>query len=104
MDELRTAPFEALQELLELVERMLDAAGHEEHPQGAVLERDVDVIVERARDALRRYEAGLPVGKDDAFQAAAELRGLYLSLLGRPEPETGWDLHRPDRSPDGSTE
>lgn len=91
-DDLRTGPLEALPELLDLVERMLDAAGYEEAEPGAAAEPDVDVVLERAREAIRRYEAGLPVGNDDAFQAAAELRELYKSLLDHPEAEAGADL------------
>jgi hypothetical protein len=95
-DDLLTEPFEALPELLDLVERMLDAAGYEEREPGAVLERDVDVVLERARDVLQRYEAGLPVGNDDALQAAAELRALYTTLLGHREAEAGADLRELD--------
>jgi hypothetical protein len=90
--DLRTEPLEALSELLDLVERMLDAAGYEEHEPGAALERDVDVVLERARQAVQHYEVGLPVGNDDAFQAAAELRELYKGLLDHPEAEAGADL------------
>ena len=94
--DLRTEPLEALPELLDLVERMLDAAGYEagyeEHEPGAALERDVDVVLERARQAVQHYEVGLPVGNDDAFQAAAELRELYKGLLDHPEAEAGADL------------
>jgi len=94
-DDLRTEPFEGLSELLDLVERMLDAVGYEGHRPGATSERDVDVILERAGEALRRYEAGLPVGTDDAFIAAAELRGLYTTLIGHPETGAGLDLREP---------
>jgi hypothetical protein len=91
-EDLRTAPLEALAELLDLVERMLDAAGYQERAPGDTLERDVDVVLERAREVIQRDEAGLPVGNDDAFQAAAELRELYKSLLDHPEAEAGADL------------
>jgi hypothetical protein len=91
-DDLRTGPLEALPELLDLVERMLDAAGYEEAEPGATPERDVDVVLERAGEAIRRYEGGLPVGNDDAFQAAAELRELFRGLLDHPEAEAGADL------------
>lgn len=91
-DDLRAAPLEALPELLDLVERMLAAAGYSEPEPGAGPERDVDVALGRAREAIRRYEAGLPVGNDDAFQAAAELRELYKALLDHPEAEAGADL------------
>lgn len=92
-EDLRLGPLEALPELLDLVERMLDASGYEDAEPGAAFDRDVDVVLERAREAIRRYEAGLPVGNDDAFQAAAELRELYKSLLDHPEVEAGADLH-----------
>ena len=59
---------------------------------GATLVRDVDVALERAEQVIRRYEGGLPVGNDDAFQAAAELRKLYRGLLDHPEAEAGADL------------
>ena len=90
--DLRTEPLEALPELLDLVERMLDAAGYEEHEPGAAPERDVDVVLGRAGQVVQHYEAGLPVGNDDAFQAAAELRELYKALLDHPEAEAGADL------------
>jgi hypothetical protein len=92
-EDLRTGPLEVLPDLLDLVERMLDAAGYEEPEPGATAERDVDAALERAQEVIRRYEAGLPVGNDDAFQAAAELRELYKALLGHPEAEAGADLH-----------
>ncbi len=91
-DDLRVTPLEALPELLDLVERMLEAAGYADADPAASLERDVDVVLERAREAIRRYEAGLPVGNDDAFQATAELRELYKALLDHPEAEAGADL------------
>ena len=91
-DDLRIGPLEALPELLDLVERMLDAAGYEEAEPGAAVEREVDVVLERVREVIRRYEGGLPVGNDDAFQAAAELRELYTALLDHPEVEAGADL------------
>ena len=92
-EDLRTGPLEALPELLDLVERMLDAAGQAAPQPGGTPERDVDVALERAEEVIRRYEAGLPVGNDDAFQAGAELRELYKALLGHPEAEAGADLH-----------
>ena len=91
-EDLRTRPLEALPELLDLVERMLGAAGYVEREPGATLVRDVDVALERAEQVIRRYEGGLPVGNDDAFQAAAELRKLYRGLLDHPEAEAGADL------------
>jgi hypothetical protein len=71
---------------------MLGAAGYVEAEPGAAPEREVDVGLERAREVIRRYEGGLPVGNDDAFQAAAELRELYKALLDDPEVEAGADL------------
>ena len=91
-EDLRTEPADALPELLDLVERMLAAAGYVEREAGATLVRDVDVALERADQVIRRYEGGLPVGNDDAFQAAAELRELYSGLLDHPEAEAGADL------------
>lgn len=91
-DDLRTEPAEALPELLDLVERMLGAASYGRALPEAAPEREADVVLERAQDVIRRYEAGLPVGNDDAFQAAAELRDLYKALLERPEAEGGADL------------
>ena len=92
-EDLRTRPLEALPELFDLVERMLAAAGHIQREPGAAFVRDVDVALERAEQVIRRYEGGLPVGNDDAFQAAAELRELYTALLDHPEAEAGADLH-----------
>ena len=91
-DELRTEPVEALPELLDLVERMLVAAGYEEARPGRAPEGDVDVALERARDIVRRRERGEEVGNDDAFQAAAELRDVYKALLDHPEADAGADL------------
>ena len=68
------------------------AAGYVEPEPGATLERDVDVALGRAQEVIRRYEGGLPVGNDDAFQAAAELRDLYKALLDHPRAEAGADL------------
>lgn len=92
-DDLRTEPEEALPELLDLVERMLDAAGYEEAVPGAMPARDVHVALERARETVRRSEGGAAVANDDAFQAAAELRDVYKALLGHPEAESRADLH-----------
>ena len=91
-EDLRTRPLEALPELLDLVERMLASAGYVEPDPGARLERDVDLALGRAEEVIRRYEGGLPVGNDDAFQAAAELRELYRALLDNPRAEAGADL------------
>ena len=91
-EDLRTGPAEALPELLDLVERMLGAASYGRALPEAGPAREADVVLERAREVVRRYEAGLPVGNDDAFQAAAELRDLYKALLERPEAEGGADL------------
>jgi hypothetical protein len=91
-EDLRTRPLEGLPELLDLVERMLAAAGYVEPELGATPVIDVDVVLERAEQVIRRYEGGLPVGNDDAFQAAAELRELYRALLEHPEAESGADL------------
>lgn len=91
-EDLRTEPTEALPELLDLVERMLGAASYGRALQQAAPAREADVVLERAQDVIRRYEAGLPVGNDDAFQAAAELRELYKALLERPEAEGGADI------------
>ena len=92
LEDVRTRPLEALPELFDLVERMLDAAGYVEPEPGATLERDVDVALGRAQEVIRRYEGGLPVGNDDAFQVAAELRDLYKALIDHAEAEAGADL------------
>ena len=91
-EDLPTRPLEGLPELLDLVERMLASAGYVEPDPGATLERDVDLALGRAEEVIRRYEGGLPVGNDDAFQAAAELRELYRALLDNPRAEAGADL------------
>jgi len=91
-EDLPTRPLEGLPELLDLVERMLASAGYVEPEPGATLEQDVDLALARAQEVIRRYEGGLPVGNDDAFQAAAELRELYRALLDSPRAEAGADL------------
>jgi hypothetical protein len=91
-EELRTDPADALPELLDLVERMLQAAGYEDGIPGPAQPPEVEAGVERARDVVQRREGGEAVGNDDAFQAAAELRDLYQLLLDRPETEAGADL------------
>jgi hypothetical protein len=95
-DDLRTDPAEALPELLDLVERMLHAAGYEDEIPGPAQAPEVEAGVDRARDVVRRREGGQAVGNDDAFQAAAELRELYQLLLDRPEAEAGADLRGVD--------
>ena len=89
---LRTEPTEALTELLDLVERMLGAASYGRALPEAAPAREADIVLERAQEVIRRYEAGLPVANDDVFQAAAELRDLYKALLERPEAVGGADL------------
>ena len=94
-EELRMEPAEALPELLDLVERMLRAAGYEDEMPGAPADAEIAVVVERARELVARRESGAAVGNDDAFQAAAELRGLYGQLLEAPQAEAGADLRNP---------
>jgi hypothetical protein len=91
-DDLRTEPVEALPEFLDLVERMLTAAGYELGPDGRYDEPEVETAIERARELVRLRERGVDFPVDDAFQAAAELRELYRALLEHPEAETGADL------------
>jgi hypothetical protein len=91
-EDLRTRPLEGLPELLDLVERMLAAAGYAVPEPGATPVVDIDVVLERAEQVIRRYEGGLPVGNDDAFQTASELRELYRALLEHPEAESGAGL------------
>lgn len=91
-EDLRTEPVEALPEFLDLVERMLTAAGYELGPDGQYDEPEVAKSVERARELIRLRERGVDFPVDDAFQAAAELRELYRALLEHPEAETGADL------------
>jgi hypothetical protein len=98
-DELRTEPIEALPELLDLVERMLGAAGYDKGLPGAAPDRDVDISLERAREIVRRRERGEAVANDDAYQAAAELRELYKALLDHPEADAGADLQELDGDP-----
>jgi hypothetical protein len=97
-EDLRTDPAEALPELLDLVERMLAAAGYEDGVPGAPDDPEVAVVLERAREAVERGDAGSEVGNDDAFQTAGELRSLYRTLLDAPEAEAGADMR--DRSGD----
>jgi hypothetical protein len=91
-EELRTEPAEALSELLDLVERMLRAAGFEEDVPGALEDSEVEVVLERAREVVARRDSGAAVGNDDAFQAAGELRSVYQRLLDAPQAEAGADL------------
>src|SRR4051812_41433325 len=91
-EDLRTEPVEALPELLDLVERMLTAAGYEPGVDGRYDEPEAETAVERARELVRLRERGEDVSVDDAFQAAAELRELYRALLEHPEAESGADL------------
>jgi hypothetical protein len=95
-EDLRTHPAEALPELLDLVERMLAAAGYEDGVPGGADEPEVGVVLERAREAVERSETGAEVGNDDAFQTAGELRSLYQRLLDAPEAEAGADLRDPN--------
>lgn len=90
--ELRTDPADALPELLDLVERMLRAAGYADGVPGAPGEPEVRVVLDRAREVVERRETGAAVRDDDAFQAAGELRSLYQRLLEAPEAEAGADL------------
>jgi hypothetical protein len=91
-EDLRTEPVEALADFLDLVERMLAAAGYELGPDGEYDEPEVEKAVERARELVRLRERREDVAVDDAFQAAAELRELYRGLLEHPEAETGADM------------
>jgi len=91
-EDLRTEPADALPELLDLVGRMLGAAGYQENVPGAQDEPEVVVVLERARELVEGRETGAAVGNDDAFQAASELRSLYERLLDAPEAEAGADL------------
>lgn len=91
-DALRTDPAEALPELLDLVERMLDAAGQGHEVPGGPDDPVIAARTGRARELVELHEAGEPVPNDDAFQAAGELRELYRELLDRPETESGADL------------
>ena len=101
-DDLRTEPVEALPEFMDLVERMLDAAGYELGPDGEYDEPEVKTAMERGRELVDLRERGEEVPVDDAFQAAAELRELYRALLEHPEAETGADLRSAARPPEPS--
>jgi hypothetical protein len=100
-DELRTEPAESLPELLDLVERMLEAHGFPLDGDIAEDAPEVEAAVGRARELVRRLGAGETVENDDAFQAAAELRGLYRSLISEPgaqdELEQAEEAAREDR-------
>jgi hypothetical protein len=90
-ESLRTEPLEALPEFLDLVERMLAAAGYDDVP-GAANEPEISARLERARELVRLRDAGEPVANDDAFQAAAELRTLYRLVLDHPEADARADF------------
>lgn len=55
-EDLRTEPADALPELLDLVERMLGAAGYQENVPGAQDEPEVVVVLERARELVEGRE------------------------------------------------
>jgi hypothetical protein len=99
-DGLRTEPAEALPEFLDLVGRMLEEHGID--VDGAMAEGDPEVgaAVGRARELVQRLDTGAQVENDDLFQAAAELRGLYRSLLSEPgsqgELEEAEETTRPE--------
>jgi hypothetical protein len=101
-DDLRTEPVEALPEFMDLVERMLEAAGYALGPDGEYDEPEVEKAIERARELVDLRERGEDVPVDDAFQAAAELRELYRGLLEHPEAETGADLRSAGHPPEPS--
>lgn len=99
-EELADDAASALPELLDLVEEMLTAAGFET-AAGGPIERQPEVaaVLARGRELVAAVDAGERVRADDAQQAAAELRELYLGLLDRPEAETGPELARDEPPP-----
>ncbi len=94
-DELAADAATAMPELLDLVEEMLTAGGFDTTPGGTIEQQpEVAAALARGREVVAAVDAGEPVRADDAQQAAAELRELYLGLLDRPEAETGPELDR----------
>jgi hypothetical protein len=81
---LRTEPAESLPELLDLVERMAEAHGYDAEPDTTSGGPDVPAGLDRARELVDQIDAGTDVRADDASQAIAELRSLYLGLLEQP--------------------
>ena len=77
-EELLASPAEALPEMIDLVEEMVDAGQFEPESESAV---EASAVLTRARELVELQEAGVEVPNDDAFQAAAELRALYRALI-----------------------
>ena len=86
------SPGEALPELDNLVERMLDEAGYPVATPDSVDDEGVDPEVTAsfrvARDITRRVDAGEDVGPGDVGHAVGLYRELYAHLLNR-EIDTG---------------
>jgi hypothetical protein len=99
-EDLRTEPVEALPELLDLVERMLLAAGYDLDPEGEFVDPEVLTALTFSRELIQLRERGDDVSVDDAFAAAAELREFYRALLEHPEAETGADLRSAGHPPE----
>ena len=99
-EDLRTEPVEALPELLDLVERMLVAAGYDIDSEDEFVDPEVLTALAFSRELIQLREGGDDVSVDDAFAAAAELRELYRALLEHPEAETGADLRSAGRPPE----
>jgi hypothetical protein len=87
-EDLASEPVDALGELLDLVEEMLNAARFATVPNaGPSPDPEVLAVLERARALRDARDAGDEVRHDDAQQAAADLRELYAALLEHPEAD-----------------
>jgi len=95
-EDLLAAPVEAMPGMIALVEDMLAASGHATVSGPARVGTDgPETLLARARELVDLEERGGRAPNDAAFQAAAELRALYRSLVD--------ELSRPAGDPRGPT-
>jgi hypothetical protein len=92
-EELLAAPVEAMPAMIDLVEDMLAATGHDLAADAAAGAPEPETVLARARELVDLEERGGKAPNDDAFQAAAELRSLYRGLVD--------ELSRPTDDPRG---
>jgi hypothetical protein len=94
-EDLLAAPVEAMPAMIDLVEDMLAATGHDLAADVEAGAREPETVLARARELVDLEERGGRAPNDDAFQAAAELRSLYRGLVD--------ELSRPADDPRGPT-
>ena len=79
-EELTSEPVEGLAELLDLAEEVAAAAGIDDRAgDGDAFE--IQTSLDRARELVVAADEGLDVRRDDAQQAAADLRGIVEATL-----------------------